>query len=1180
MSAQNTEHWVADDKVKNCEKCNKKFGMFTRKHHCRFCGHIFCSKCTKTKMDLPEEMGYDGPQKVCEACIPVIQGRKRATGHADRAVLQQQQKKDTGVEDMTMLSSITNEAIAANLKKRYENDLIYTYIGHVLISVNPFRMIKGLYTMEKLFDYPGKFAYELEPHVYMIAENMYRNMQGENESQCVIISGESGAGKTEASKKVMQFVASVSGKGGDVERVKDVIMQSNPLLEAFGNAKTVRNNNSSRFGKYMEILFDRVGNPQGGRISNYLLEKSRVVTRHQSERSFHIFYQLLVGLTPDMASQYGVGAQLSPDMFYYLAMSAASASDFTVDTIDDNKEFSDTCEAMEVMGFSSQEQTEVFRVVLAILFLGNVRFRENAKEESEIENPDELGSFCYIYGVDQAMTSQSLCSRTMTSGSSRGSVYNVPNTKENAEYARDALAKAAYSRLFDYIVKRVNDNLYTDKQDLTILGVLDIYGFEIFEKNGFEQLCINYVNEMLQQIFINLTLKEEQDEYEREQIKWTPIDFFNNKVVCDLIEGKRPPGVFALLDDVCNFPKGTDEKFLGKMQQQIQHKHLQVAGSDAFIVKHYAGDVTYTAYGFCDRNKDILNNDLIGLSQCSNSQFIVGLFPEDVSAKQNKRPTSSAFKIKQSIGLLTKALSLCHPHYIRCIKPNEKKAGNMWDAKICLHQVRYLGLLENVKVRRAGYAYRGEYKRFFFRYRVCSQATWPTWSGDHRTGAETIIKEHVNDQSEIAYGTSKVFIRKPETVFTFEELRERKTFEYALTIQSFFKKYIGRAHYIYALQMQGLKAVQGKKERRRLSLERPYTQDYINYKTNSVMKSIVERFGDEKFLFADNCFAYGSRANKNRRQVVLTDKAIYVLGLVVKKTKDPANPVPPGTYRYGLFRRLEFTEISSISVSALSDGFIGLHGVPPNVDYIISCRRKTEFLGHLQAANGPSIQFSNSWQLNLRVKKKSGAFTLNFSQGGGSGEDITNWQVSVPAGEPASTQPNLVAPKRKEIVYSTAGGGTQQKSNMGRGASTFAASSSATRGAPPSRGRGGPSRGAAAPARGGAVRGAARGGIGAALRGRGGPARGRGGPPRGRGGPPRGRGGPPRGRGRGGASPSPPAAAQPTATALWDFNAENADELSFRAGDVLTIIDKTDPDWWQAKLNGQQGVVPGNYLKA
>ena len=271
------EHWIPDDKVNKCESCNAGFSLLKRKHHCRFCGHIFCDKCTSTKMELPEEMGYTTAERVCQKCIPVIQGKKRAAGaHEKPSDRKKAGAGDKGVDDMVMLSNLSEDEIASNLCTRYKKDLIYTYIGQVLVSVNPFKAIRGIYDESTLFEYRGKYAYELPPHVFMIAEQMYRNMQQENESQCVIISGESGAGKTEASKKIMQYFAAVSGKGSDVAKVKDVILQSNPLLEAFGNAKTIRNNNSSRFGKYMEILFDRAGDPRGGNITNYLLEKSRI----------------------------------------------------------------------------------------------------------------------------------------------------------------------------------------------------------------------------------------------------------------------------------------------------------------------------------------------------------------------------------------------------------------------------------------------------------------------------------------------------------------------------------------------------------------------------------------------------------------------------------------------------------------------------------------------------------------------------------------------------------------------------------------------------------------------------------------------------------------------------------------------------------------------------------------
>ena len=386
-------------------------------------------------------------------------------------------KIKTGVDDMVMLSEINENAILKNLEKRYNNDSIYTYIGNVLISLNPFKAIPDLYSQKKLLEYRGKYAYELSPHIYMVAEEMYRRMLAEAEGQCVIISGESGAGKTEASKLIMQYIAAVSGKGEDVARVKDVILDSNPLLEAFGNAKTIRNNNSSRFGKYMEIQFDFAGDPRGGRITNYLLEKSRVVFQAGGERNFHIFYQLLCGVSSDLLDEYGIRGSPSPDQFHYLNQSNC----YRVDRIDDLSDFNDTVNAMNTMGISMEEQKEVFRLCLSILYLGNVRFQSGGKDETRVGNRDVLTTFAHIFRVDPATAEKALCYRTISSGSgNRGTVYSVPQTLAECEYSRDALAKVIYSKLFDYIISRVNRSMNTNMERGVVIGVLDIYGFEIF----------------------------------------------------------------------------------------------------------------------------------------------------------------------------------------------------------------------------------------------------------------------------------------------------------------------------------------------------------------------------------------------------------------------------------------------------------------------------------------------------------------------------------------------------------------------------------------------------------------------------------------------------------------------------------------------------------------------------
>ncbi|TRY86386.1 hypothetical protein DNTS_012150, partial [Danionella cerebrum] len=471
-------------------------------------------------------------------------------GSKEKYHWQTQNVKVSGVDDMVLLSKITEDAITDNLKKRYMDDFIFTYIGPVLISVNPFKQLP-YFTDREIELYQGAAQYENPPHVYALADHMYRNMMIDSENQCVIISGESGAGKTVAAKYIMSYISKVSGGGSKVQHVKDIILQSNPLLEAFGNAKTVRNNNSSRFGKYFEIQFSRGGEPDGGKISNFLLEKSRVVSQNQGERNFHIYYQA----------------------------------------------------AMSVVGLSVDAQDSVLQIVAGILHLGNIAFREEGNYAMD--------------GLKNKLTSRIMDSKW---GGKTETISVTLNT-EQASFTRDALSKALYSRLFDYLVDAVNKAMQKDIEELNI-GVLDIYGFEIFQKNGFEQFCINFVNEKLQQIFIELTLKAEQEEYVQEGIKWTPIEYFNNKIVCDLIESKlNPLGIMSILDDVCATMhakgEGADQTLLQKLQSQIgAHEHFN-SWNKGFVVHHYAGKVSYDVSGFCERNRDVLFSDIIELMQSS-----------------------------------------------------------------------------------------------------------------------------------------------------------------------------------------------------------------------------------------------------------------------------------------------------------------------------------------------------------------------------------------------------------------------------------------------------------------------------------------------------------------------------------------------------------------------------------
>uniref|UniRef100_A0A8C5BH55 Myosin IEb n=1 Tax=Gadus morhua TaxID=8049 RepID=A0A8C5BH55_GADMO len=610
-------------------------------------------------------------------------------GSKEKYHWQTQNVKVSGVDDMVLLSKINEDAITDNLKKRYMDDYIFTYIGSVLISVNPFKQLP-YFTDREVELYQGAAQYENPPHIYALADNMYRNMMIDTENQCVIISGESGAGKTVAAKYIMSYVSKVSGGGAKVQHVKDIILQSNPLLEAFGNAKTVRNNNSSRFGKYFEIQFSRGGEPDGGKISNFLLEKSRVVSQNQGERSFHIYYQLLDGASKEQRENLGV---TTADYYFYLNQSAT----FTVEDVSDKKDFAETMEAMAVIGLTDLEQEAVLQLVAAVLHLGNISFREE-NNYAMVESEDFLAFPSYLLGISQEGLCSKLTSRNMDSkwGGKTESIAVTLNT-EQASFSRDALSKALYSRLFDFLV--VTGTTYT------------------------HQFCINFVNEKLQQIFIELTLKAEQEEYVQEGIRWTPIDYFNNKVVCDLIESKlNPPGIMSILDDVCATMhakgEGADMTLLQKLQGGIGSNQHFSSWNKGFIVHHYAGKVSYDVNGFCERNRDVLFNDIIELMQSSEFAFIKNLFPENLEAEKRGRPSTVSTKIKKQANNLVQTLMKCTPHYIRCIKPNETKRARDWEESRVRHQVEYLGLRENIRVRRAGYAYRRAFAKFLQRSEV------------------------------------------------------------------------------------------------------------------------------------------------------------------------------------------------------------------------------------------------------------------------------------------------------------------------------------------------------------------------------------------------------------------------------------------------------------------------------
>jgi myosin-1 len=814
---------------------------------------------------------------------------------------------------MVLLAKAGDEGITDNLKARLVAGEIYTNIGHVLVAANPYKWL-DIYGEEHVKKYTHAARVDVAPHVFATAEAAYRNMVTEDDNQCVIISGESGAGKTEASKQIQNYIAAVCGGGEDVDKLKTTFLESNPVLEAFGNAKTVRNNNSSRFGKYFTLKFNRFGIPLGGKVTNYLLEKSRIVRPGKDERNFHIFYQLL---SSEVFTQ-PLGLSKDPNAYRFLSVSKCS----TVEGMSDTAEFKTTVKAMNHVGIKNKQIQAILSLVASVLHMGNVQFSEkdvNGSEGSKInkESKSALTAFCDLTKTELEQISHTLLFRQLQTMAPGGKIdtYEVPQNPAQAAQRRDAIAKALYERLFDLIVERINVALAIadadmDDEDMLHIGVLDIYGFEVFEKNGFEQMCINYVNEKLQQIFIELTLRAEQDEYSDEGIQWTPIPFFNNKIVCELMDGLKPKaGLFRLLDDTCKTLHGmqdtseVDRKFLetvtGMHNSHAHFKPAQGGGGKAFQIKHYAGDVTYHLGKFSQSNNDSLGKDILLAIQTSTDNLVSRLFSEVVDLNDKKAPPTSGFKIRTQCQALVTALMECSPHYVRCIKSNDQKAALKMDMARCKHQVQYLGLNENIKVRRAGYAYRAEYFRFLARFSILSPATYPEWRGSDKDGCRKILAAASKSiarltKDEAQLGTSKIFIRAPETYFALEKLREVRLGDFVAKVQRAWRSYKGLKEYVLRQRAMAGWYQDKRKARRRDSIFRPYMGDYLSSlggKQEEEVKEALFRVIDyydenENVLFADDQCAQlmcppmggkGNAAELERKLVVLTDGALYIL---------------------------------------------------------------------------------------------------------------------------------------------------------------------------------------------------------------------------------------------------------------------------------------------------------------
>ncbi|KAF8921950.1 P-loop containing nucleoside triphosphate hydrolase protein [Mucidula mucida] len=1086
-------------------------------------------------------------------------------------------KKQVGVSDMTLLTTISNESINENLQKRWTNAEIYTYIGAVLISVNPFRDL-GIYTEDTLQKYRGKNRLEVPPHVFGIAESAYYNMNAYHENQCVIISGESGAGKTEAAKRIMQYIAAVSGgQDSSIQEIKDMVLATNPLLESFGCAKTLRNNNSSRHGKYLEIMFNAHGEPIGAQITNYLLEKGRVVGQVENERNFHIFYQFTKGATDEQREQFGLQG---PEMYAYTSLSNC----MEVQDIDDVKDYGDTITAMGIIGLSADEQNEIFKMLAVILWLGNVQFTEKDDGNSEISDSGVTDFVGYLMEVDTALVQKVLTSKVMETqrGGRRGSVYDVPLNPAQATSGRDALSKAIYNNLFEWIVSRINVSMKPRQAKAHVIGILDIFGFEIFEDNSFEQLCINYVNEKLQQIFIELTLKTEQEEYVREQIKWNPIKYFNNKIVCDLIEERRPPGIFAALNDACATahadPSAADNSFVQRTSMLSSNPHFEARGAQ-FLVRHYAGDVMYNISGMTDKNKDALVKDIFDLIGSSGNQFLQKLFPDRPDPNSKKRPPTAGDRIKSSAGALVDNLMKSQPSYIRTIKPNQNRSSSEYDVKAILHQIKYLGLQENIRVRRAGFAYRNTFEKMVERFYLLSPNTSYageyTWNGDPKSGCEQILKDTGIAKEEWQMGVTKAFIKNPETLFALETMRDKYWHNMAGRIQRAWRNYMRYKHEcarriqrFWKNNKEGLAYAQvrdyghtilgGRKERRRFSLlsYRRFMGDYLNVNGKSALGLEVAGpcgIGGDEVTFSARIqiliSKLGRSSKPSPRFIVVTQKAVHIVSLNVKD----------GRASYLCDRKIPLVTIKSIGMSNLRDDWMCLNiGASEEGDPVFSCYFKTELAANLMQLSHGSITLNVGASLDYAKKKEKRAQITFVRDETIKKDDLyKSHAVHVPTGEPASSLSRPPAKRKAGVVRPItqgkllkAGGPSKPSASRPKptarplpgqsSVSAAAAPSTVPKPTPKPTPKAAPTPVFKTPVS----------------------APSRGAPP-----PP---------------PPPPPAPAQtevPMYRAKFAFQGQEG-EMSLAKDDLVEVLDKTDETgWWLVKKGSTEGYAPWNYME-
>ncbi|EGF77626.1 hypothetical protein BATDEDRAFT_13697 [Batrachochytrium dendrobatidis JAM81] len=729
--------------------------------------------------------------------------------------------KLAGCDDLTNLSYLHEPGVLYNIQLRYAQEQIYTYSGIVLIAMNPFKRL-NIYTAEIMREYSGKQRDELEPHLFAVAEQAYRNMIKEKKNQSIIISGESGAGKTQSAKYIMRYFAIVDELGvsragsaaevagnsnlaGNTTEIEEAVLSTNPIMEAFGNSKTSRNDNSSRFGKYIEIMFENKTDGPGVRITGakirtYLLERSRLVFQPQTERNYHIFYQLCAAAPAAERKELGLG---SWEAFFYLNQGGTGV----VNGMDDVAEFSITQKALSTIGISVSVQWDVFKICAALLHIGNIKIISSRDEAQIADDDPALHTAARLLGVDPATFKKWIIKKQIVTRSEK--IITSLNVVQ-ATTGRDSIAKFIYSMLFDWIVRIVNLNLTREvaTKDGRFIGVLDIYGFEHFKRNSFEQFCINYANEKLQQEFNAHVFKLEQEEYVAEKITWSFIEFNDNQPCIDMIENKL--GILDLLDEESRLPSGADSSLITKLYQRFgtaQSKFFEKPrfGQQAFTIKHYACDVTYEIEGFIDKNKDTVADEQLSMLNESSFEFLREVTKiEEVPEPEQKQSAApgrrAATSKKATLGSIFKGslvqlmdtIRQTEVHYIRCIKPNQAKVAFEFEAPMVLSQLRACGVLETIRISCAGYPNRQTFQEFSQRFYFLVRSV--DWVADPKQLTETIVKGLISDEDKYQIGLSKIFFRAGQIAYI-EKLRSDRFRECVIIIQKNMRRLLYQNQY-------------------------------------------------------------------------------------------------------------------------------------------------------------------------------------------------------------------------------------------------------------------------------------------------------------------------------------------------------------------------------------------------